>query len=230
MKMNFIKINMLIKLKKNFGKFDTLKMIANNINTTLCKSLSTLHYESGFKGYVFSNLVPVDKSIKGYIADEKYWLEIRVLPRIFDEHFQDFAKNIPHNDFNVIQYKYSKVTLPNITTIYNLNPTLIRLNAKKNWLLEDGIEIAIDKINANLRNKYYEFFGTKIPDVCSIGTFEVTNNKPIKVAYKNIHYLTNKFDIHISNTPYAQELACIAVITGLGEGNSYLGLGFCNYK
>ena len=228
--MKYIKISILLQLKRDYDKFETLQMISTNINTTLCKSLTTLHYESGFKGYVFSNLIPADKSVKGYKKDNKYWLEIRVMPKVFDEHFKEFGNNIPKKDFEILQYKYTTVDFKEVSKIYSLNPVLIRMDKKNNWVYQNGINEAVQRINTNLRNKYKEFFGKDIPESCNIGTFSLTNNKPIKIPYKNIHYLTNKFDIDIGNTPFAQELAFIAIATGLGEGNSYLGLGFCNAK
>ena len=53
-----------------------------------------------------------------------------------------------------------------------------------------------------------------------------TNLKPIKIPYKNINLLGNKFEIEVKEDPISQNLAYLALSIGLLEKNA-LGFGFC---
>ena len=52
------------------------------------------------------------------------------------------------------------------------------------------------------------------------------NRKPVKIPYKNINILGNKFEVQIKEDPMSQNLAYLILSVGLLEKNT-LGLGFC---
>lgn len=78
---------------------------------------------------------------------------------------------------------------------------------------------------ANIQKKYNQIYTEKI-DIDFIKEIRQTNNKPIKIPYKNIYLLGNKFEITVKDDPISQNLAYLALSIGLLEKNAE-GFGFC---
>ena len=55
------------------------------------------------------------------------------------------------------------------------------------------------------------------------------NKKPIGCDYKNVSLLGDKVDLVFANNEISQDLAKIAIGTGIGEINAR-GYGFVNYR
>ena len=55
------------------------------------------------------------------------------------------------------------------------------------------------------------------------------NRKPVKIPYKNINILGNKFEVQIKEDPMSQNLAYLILSTGILEKNSQ-GFGFCKAR
>ena len=77
----------------------------------------------------------------------------------------------------------------------------------------------------NIQKKYNNIFDTDIKEDF-IKNVKQTNLKPIKIPYKNINLLGNKFEIEVKEDPISQNLAYLALSIGLLEKNA-LGFGFC---
>jgi len=222
--MKYVEIEIMVRLKKDIHFLESNEMLAININTALCKNNSELHFKKGFKGYVFNNLFPLEKN-KIYKNGNNYFFKLRVIDNLY-QNFNNFMKNYSSNDFEVVLYRESIKNIRRINKLYSLTPVLIRLDKKKNWTKEEGIGLLKQRLISNMSKKFEQFYNKKI-DVDFIESIQLTNNKPIKIKYKNFHYLTNKVQITVNMDKQSQELAFLALSTGLGEGNSYLGLGYC---
>ena len=85
-----------------------------------------------------------------------------------------------------------------------------------------------DRIIANIQKKYKNIYDTPV-DVDFIKSIKKTNRNPIKIPYKNINMLGNKFEIEVKEDPMSQNLAYLALSVGILEKNS-LGFGFCMAK
>lgn len=226
--MKYIEIEMMVRLKRDITMEQTYNVIANNISYALLKSNSDLHIQSGFKGYVFNGFYPIETD-KVYKKGNNYILKVRVLENIFQKHFKNLLRKYESNDFQVLLYNETLKGLRKIEKLYTLTPVLIRIDAKHNWIKNNDMLLLQERLNNNLIKKFEYFYGKKI-EGDFIQSIKILNKTPFKIPYKNIHYLANKFEIIINQDKISQELAFIAMATGLGEGNSYLGLGFCNAK
>jgi len=220
----YIEIEIMVRLKRDIHFLESSEIIAKNINTALCKNNSELHFQNGFKGYVFNNFFPLEEN-KIYKNGNNYFLQLRVIDSVY-KNFNNFMKNYSSVDFEVILYRETIKSIKRIEKLYSLTPVLIRLDEKKNWTKEDGIELLKQRLNSNMYRKFEQIYNRKI-DADFIESITLKNNKPIKIKYKNFHYLTNKIQITVNMDKTSQELAFLALSIGLGEGNSYLGLGYC---
>ena len=121
-----------------------------------------------------------------------------------DENFVVISSNIQANEYRKIN-KLISLT-PAICTTENGYKVDLDMNLIKSRLIS-GAE-----------KKYFQLYGNKIS--CDfIKSVKQTNIKPIKLPYKNIYLLGNKFEIEIKEDE-------ISLATGILEKNSQ-GYGFC---
>jgi len=82
----------------------------------------------------------------------------------------------------------------------------------------------------NLIKKYNLINNEKLDENFDLYTFiEIKNKKPIATSYKGKRILGDKINIIISDDIRAQELAYMALGTGIGEMNAR-GQGFVNFR
>ena len=87
-----------------------------------------------------------------------------------------------------------------------------------------------DRLRVNLIKKYNLFTGKKIDENFQIfNLINFDNRVPIACDYKNIKLLGDKIDLVIANNEVAQDLAIVAIGSGIGEMNAR-GYGFINYR
>lgn len=111
-----------------------------------------------------------------------------------------------------------------IQKLITLTPTIITTE-KGDYLIGDDLEFVRQRMIANIQKKYNQIYNEKI-DIDFIKEIKQTNNKPIKIPYKNIYLLGNKFEITVKEDPISQNLAYLALSIGLLEKNAE-GFGFC---
>ena len=112
----------------------------------------------------------------------------------------------------------------NINKLITLTPAIITTE-KGDYDIKEDIEFVKNRILANTQKKYKKIYDTQI-DIDFIKEIRKTNKTPVKIPYKNINMLGNKFEIQIKEDPMSQNLAYLNLSVGLLEKNS-LGLGFC---
>lgn len=187
------------------------------------------HLEKGFKHYVFSGLFPIEKE-KVYKAGRIYIFRLNTL----DYEFADLMnKNLSKAEDNYIKVVATQKKICNVSyinQIYTATPAVVTLEDKY-WTIGDDIDLLEERMQSNLEKKYKDFYKKNINPIQKFASsMEIMNNKPIYYKYKNISILGNKFRIHINSDEISQELALIAVASGLLEKNSSLGMGFCLIK
>lgn len=111
-----------------------------------------------------------------------------------------------------------------IQKLITLTLTIITTE-KGDYLIGDDLEFVRQRMIANIQKKYNQIYNEKI-DIDFIKEIKQTNNKPIKIPYKNIYLLGNKFEITVKEDPISQNLAYLALSIGLLEKNAE-GFGFC---
>jgi CRISPR-associated endoribonuclease Cas6 len=89
----------------------------------------------------------------------------------------------------------------------------------------------VKRLNDNARKKYELFSGEKInKNTIFINKFRILNKKPVSIKYKNISLLGNKLKILVNRDSDSQKLAFTVLACGLGEKNTSLGAGFCDWR
>ena len=87
-----------------------------------------------------------------------------------------------------------------------------------------------ERIKVNLIKKWNQFEHEKLDEEFQLySLIEFSNKVPVAMEYKNLRLLGDKVCIHITDHPTAQQLAYMAIGTGVGEMNSR-GAGFVNYR
>ena len=87
------------------------------------------------------------------------------------------------------------------------------------------MDLVKNRILANIQKKYKNIYNTQV-DIDFIKAIKKINRQPIKIPYKNINMLGNKFEIEVKDDPMSQSLAYLAISVGILEKNS-IGFGFC---
>ena len=126
--------------------------------------------------------------------------------------------------FKIIQINLQNHEQIKINKLITLTPTIIT-TPKGDYDIQDNMELVKDRILANIQKKYKNIYNTEV-NVDFIKEIKKTNRQPIKIPYKNINMLGNKFEIEVKEDPMSQNLAYLALSIGILEKNS-LGLGFC---
>jgi CRISPR-associated endoribonuclease Cas6 len=116
-----------------------------------------------------------------------------------------------------------------ITEIHTLTPAVATINGKS-WTREDGIGVLMERIHANAVKKHRSFYG-ELPEPAEnfIEVIEQTNDKPIRIRYKNTSLLGCKLNLIIKPDEISQKIAYTIMGSGLLEKNS-IGLGYCRAK
>ncbi len=186
------------------------------------------HNENRYKNYCFDLCYPVERD-KLYKRENIYTLTIRTvdseLARYFSEktvHFYtEYVKSLTA-EVRIIPEKY-------IDILWNTTPAIMKCQGGY-WRGVLSIEQYEKRMKINLLKKWQQIYGQKLEENFELfSSIEFLNKKPIAVKYKDICLLGDKLRLHIAGNKSAQNLAQLAVGTGILENNSR-GSGFCNYR
>lgn len=112
---------------------------------------------------------------------------------------------------------------------YSLTPLIIK-GEQGYWRNSLPEREFAHRLKINLIKKWQTFTGKKINDDFELfSTIEFLNRAPIAMKFKDITFLGDKIRLSISDNKTAQELAYMALGTGIGEINSR-GAGFLGYR
>ncbi|MCT4597001.1 MAG: CRISPR-associated endoribonuclease Cas6 [Vallitalea sp.] len=229
----FYELNIKITINQDLQLDNSLNYIGNFIKfyKIFNDKLKAEHITNNFKNYVFSNLYPIPKD-KVYKKNKIYSLKIRSIDQeLINYFFVQMNEKRNYKMIHINEITMSSVSLGKIIKIYSLNPAII---LKNNGYItnQDDIEEVKKRITNNLLMKFRTYIDEdKIEDVNFIKSIKCNNRKPIGINYtdKNIKFLGNKYDITIKEDRFSQELALYAIALGIGEKNSIVGGGFCEY-
>ncbi|MEA4827393.1 MAG: CRISPR-associated endoribonuclease Cas6 [Clostridium sp.] len=231
---NKIRVNELtlkVFLLKNIRREDALEKISELIDKSLAKNKKFLefHTSNKFKNYTYNSFFPVETSTRLYKEGNIYSIKIRTI----DEELVDYFKKSLVNEYTdyikALTIESKIIDKRYIENIYSITPCIINTD-KGYWKGNLSIDEFERRIKENLIKKYNNFFDIKLnEDFQLFNMIKFDNLKPISCKYKSISILGDKLTLNIAENETAQELAYLAIGTGLGEMGSR-GFGFSNYK
>ena len=226
--MQYYNIKVVVLLKNDTQAFENYEKISKLISASMLKdqTLKQLHEENRYKNYVFCNLYPIEKD-GVYKAGNIYTFQIRTIDFKLGLKIKQVLNNFQNEEFKVIVSDIETSTQRKINTLATLTPAIITLD-KGDYLINNDMNLVKERILANAQKKYNQLYNEKI-DMDFIKSIKQTNNKPIKIPYKNINILGYKFEIEVKDDPISQNLAYLILSVGLLEKNAE-GFGFCKAK
>lgn len=223
--MQYYNLKVVVALKQNMKNEETYEKISKLISNAMLKDekLKQMHEENIYKNYVFCNLYPVEKD-GIYKKEHIYTLDIRFINLQNAMKIKQLLSITQNSNFKIIMSNLETSNQRKIQKLITLTPTIITTE-KGDYLIGDDLDFVRQRIIANIQKKYNQIYSEKI-DIDFIKEIKQTNNKPIKIPYKNIYLLGNKFEITVKEDPISQNLAYLALSIGLLEKNAE-GFGFC---
>lgn len=226
--MQYYNIKVAVLLKNDTQAFENYEKISKLISASMLKdqTLKQLHEENRYKNYVFCNLYTIEKD-GIYKAGNIYTFQIRTIDFKLGLKIKQVLNNFQNEEFKVIVSDLESSTQRKINTLATLTPAIITSD-KGDYLINNDMQLVKERILANAQKKYNQLYNEKI-DMDFIKSIKQTNNKPIKIPYKNINILGYKFEIEVKDDPISQNLAYLILSVGLLEKNAE-GFGFCKAK
>ena len=217
--MKYYNLKIVVLLKQNLKYFDTYEKISNLISFAMLKdtNLKQIHEKNIYKNYVFCNLYPVE-SDGIYKENNIYTFDLRGLEIEKIMKLKQVLNYIENGYFKVIQVIFQTSVQRKIKKLITLTPTIITTE-KGDYDIKENLDFVRKRILSNTQKKYKNIFGESL-DIDFIKDIRKTNIKPIKVPYKNINMLGNKFEILIKEDKMSQDLAFLILSIGCLEKNS----------
>ena len=223
--MKYYNLKVTVLLKQSIEIVETYEKISNLIAYAMLKDLilKKLHEENTYKNYVFCNLYPIEKDTV-YKKGNLYTFDLRGIEFEKMIKLKQVLETTENEDFKVIQINFQTGTQRNIKKLITLTPAIITTE-KGDYDIKEDMNLVKNRILANTQKKYKNIYHTEI-NMDFIENIKKINRKPVKIPYKNINILGNKFEVQIKEDPMSQNLAYLILSVGLLEKNS-LGFGFC---
>ncbi len=229
--MKYYELTCTAYLKMDLAFEKSFEILSKYITFSMARGgLENIHKQLGFKHYVFSGLLPIEKE-KLYKKGSIYTFTIRSP----DEEFIDtLSKALRQNidNPNLLVVHGDKKTIKNffISELYSVTPVITTLENGDFWTLQrSGDIMQLQKqLHDNLEKKYQSFYGDKIEASQNfIQLLEIKNKVPQNIKIhkedKKVTFFGNKFKIVPNEDEVSQKLAFVALACGLGEKNSYGG-------
>ena len=223
--MQYYNLKLSVILKKDIRAEEAYEKLSNLISYAMLQdnNLKLLHEENKYKNYVFCNLYPVEKD-SIYKCNNVYYFDIRGIDLKMLMKLKQVLNVAENENFKVIQASFETSMQRKITKLITLTPVIITTEIG-DYDIKYDLDFVKNRLVANIQKKYKSIYNTEA-DVDFIKEIIKTNKKPMKIPYKNIHMLGNKFEIMVKEDPISQNLAYLMLSVGCGEKNS-LGFGFC---
>lgn len=209
---------------------DAQNEVCKLIDSALIKNTDFLefHKKNEFKNYCFDSLYPIEES-KIYQKDKIYSVKVRTINRRLAKYLNDNLSKEYSDKLKSLTTEIRIVPKKIIEKIYSITPVILKDSSgywKENLRLDDFER----RLKENLIKKYNQVNETKVDENFDLYTsIEFKNKKPCKIKYKNINLLGDKISLNISDNNIAQNIAYMALGTGVLEFNSRGG-GFVNFR
>ncbi len=178
--------------------------------------------------YSFGGLQPLETN-KIYKEGNIYSFSLRTLNADLGTFFKDILKDCFTPFLKVLTIESKILPSIQLSRIYTTTPAIVKTE-NGYWRSSLSLDDFEDRLKTNLVKKYNALTKRKMNEEFQLFThLKFDNFKPVAMSYKEIKLLGDKMTLILAPNPSAQELASIALGTGLGEMGSR-GFGFCGYK
>lgn len=217
--MNYYNLKIVALLKQDLDNFSAYEKISNLISSAMLKdnNLKQIHEQNTYKNYVFCNLYSIEKD-SIYKKNNIYTFDLRGIEIEKILKLKQVMNNAENDYLKVIQIIFQTNQQREIKKLITLTPTIITTE-KGDYDIKDNLEFVKKRILANTQKKYKNIFKDNV-DIDFIKDIKKTNVKPIKIPYKNINILGNKFEIFIKEDKMSQDLAFLILSIGCLEKNA----------
>ena len=216
---------------RDFQQEEASFVISGFVDVCLSKDIKYLefHNKNCYKGYVIDMPYPLEPG-GTYKKEKVYTVRIRMIHKELMNYLMENLGNTTSEYFKGLTTHVRVIPKKHISKIYSITPVLMKLGEGGYWKSNISFEQYEHLLKTNLIKKYNTFMNTKIDEGFQFYTnIRKLNRVPIKIKFKNIALLGDKFEIEVADNEMAQELAYLALAAGIGENNSR-GCGFVNYK
>lgn len=217
--MVYYNLKVVVMLKRDILHLETYQKISDFIAYAMLQDDVTknLHETNCYKMYNFCSLYPLEKD-GIYKCGNMYSFDVKFVDLNLVMKIKQFLTVITNSCFKVViadikVYRYKK-----ITKLISLTPCIITTK-KGDYKVDDDIELIKNRIISGVEKKYQLIYKEKMK-ADFIQDIIKTNRTPIKIPYKNIHFLGNKFEIIVKDDELSQKFAHISLATGILEKNS----------
>lgn len=228
-----------MKVYENKVKVYLLKDIkSEDVQIEICKIIDTalgkddqwgeFHDENKFKNYCFDCLYPIPDD-KVYKSGQIYTFTVRTIDTKLAHYFNQLLANEYNSTIKCLTTEIRIIPKKFIEKIYSLTPVVLKDDSGY-WRDKLSLNDFERRLKVNLIKKYNAINNTKIDEDFELYTsIEFKNKKPCPIKYKNIKLLGDKISLNISDDKIAQDIAYMAIGTGILENNGR-GSGFVNYR
>lgn len=223
--MKCFNLKVTVLVKQDITSEESYEKISDFISYAMLKDkiLKEVHEKNTFKNYVFCSLYPIQKD-GIYKQNNIYFFDLRGMDFSKILKLKQVLQNLENQYFKTIQISLQTHEQIKIDKLVTLTPAIIT-TPKGDYDIKDDMNLVKDRILSNIQKKYKSIYNTAV-DIDFIKAIKKTNINPIKIPYKNIYMLGNKFEIEVKEDPMSQNLAYLAVSIGILEKNA-IGFGFC---
>lgn len=221
---------MLLYLLKDIDYKECQEEICNFIDSAMVKDerLLELHNKNTYKLYNFNLFYPLERD-NVYKRGGIYSIQIRTIDKTLADFFNDTLVNNFTESIKGLTSTIRIIPQKHIDKIYSITPAILKSDEgywKGNLSLSDFER----RLKENLVKKYNLVMDTKIDEEFQLYiNIEFKNEKPVAMNYKGRKLLGDKISINIGDEKIAQDLAYMALGTGILEMNAR-GAGYVNYK
>lgn len=222
----FIKVYCL----QDINKKEVSTQLSKLIDCCLMENEATrsFHLSSAYKHYSFGGLKPIE--MDGiYKRGNIYTFNMRTLDMSLVRLFKANLAKQYTKYLKVLTVEDVEIKARPVDKIYTLTPVILKFDTGY-WRSSYSESVFEKRIRENMIKKYNHLHHANLNEDFELFNYiKFDNRKPVAFHYKQITLLGDKVTLGISSNETAQEIARLAIGSGLGEVNAR-GAGFVGYK
>lgn len=215
---------------ENLTKEEVTIELNKLIDTALMQTeeMQPLHISREYKFYCLSGFKKVE--LDGiYKKGNIYTFVLRTVDEKLAQYFKATLAQQYTKSLKALTVEAKVIKKRMIEKIYALTPVILKTDTGY-WKSKYSEEIFEKRIRENMIKKYNTFNNVKLDeDFEFFNHIKFDNQKPVAFRYKGVTLLGDKVTLEIATNDSAQQLAYLAIGSGLGEMNAR-GAGFVNFR
>ena len=228
--MSIIEIYCKVYLLEDLTKRNVAIELNKLIDTALMQTeeMQPLHIDRKYKFYSVSGLMPIE--MDGiYKKGNIYTFVLRTVDKKLAQYFKTTLAQQYTKILKALTVETKEISRRPLEKIYTLTPVILKFETGY-WRGNYSEEIFEKRIRENMIKKYNTFNNVKLDEDFELFNYiKFDNQKPVAFHYKGITLLGDKVTLGIATNDIAQQIAYLAIGTGIGEMNAR-GAGFINFK